>query len=102
MHRVVDPILLLLRSGPKSALELAQSLDSSEPTILRALRELARDQRILRMGKTKGARYALRREVGAIGSRWPLFLIDEEGGVHELGMLEALERESYYASAGPA
>lgn len=55
----------------------------------------------MRLGKTKGARYALRRHVGAIGSRWPLFRIDESGVVHELGMLEALERDSYYVSSGP-
>ena len=40
--------------------------------------------------------------MGAIGSRWPLFRIDVEGAVHELGMLDALERDSYHMSAGPA
>jgi len=43
----------------------------------------------------------LHRDVGAIGSRWPLFRIDEEGVVHELGTLEAIERNGYYISAGP-
>jgi HipA-like C-terminal domain len=101
MDHVVEALLSMLRSGPRSTLELAQSLGASEPTILRALRTLEREQRVLRMGKTKGARYALRRNVGAIGSRWPLFRIDESGAVHELGMLEALERDSYHVSAGP-
>ena len=76
---VAQSLLALLHSGPRSTPELAQSLGSSEPTVLRALRALERDQRVLRMGKTKGARYALRRNVGAIGSRWPLFRIDEKG-----------------------
>jgi hypothetical protein len=101
MDRVAVDLLALLRSGPRSAFELAQSLGISEPTALRALRVLGREQRVLRLGKTKGARYALRRDVDAIGSRWPLFRIDEGGAVHELGMLEALERDGYYASAGP-
>ena len=101
MYHVKDTLLPILRMGPRSTLELAQSLGTSEPTILRALRALERDQRVVRMGKTKGARYALRRNVGAIGSRWPLFRIDESGVVHELGMLEALERDSYHVSAGP-
>ena len=76
MYHVKDTLLPILRLGPRSTLELAQSLGTSEPTILRALRALERDQRVVRMGKTKGARYALRRNVGAIGSRWPLFRID--------------------------
>jgi len=102
MNHVREPLLSILRLGPRSTLELAQSLGTSEPTVLRTLRALERDQRVLRMGKTKGTRYALRRNVGAIGFRWPLFRIDERGAVHELGMLEALERDSYHVSAGPA
>jgi len=101
MNDVIEALQAVLRSGPRSTLELAQSLGTSEPTVLRALRALEREQRVLRIGKTKGARYALRRNVGAIGARWPLFRIDEQGVVQELGMLEALERDSYYISAGP-
>lgn len=101
MNDVSGNLIPLLRSGPRSTLELAQSLKTSEATVLRALRTLEREQRVLRMGKTKGARYALRRNVGAIGSRWPLFRIDASGVVHDLGMLEALERDSYHVSAGP-
>jgi hypothetical protein len=100
MDRITETLLPMLRSGPRSTLELAQSLGDSEPTVLRALRALERNQRVLRMGKTKGARYGLRRNIGAIGSRWPLFRVDESGVVHESGMLEALERDSYYVSAG--
>jgi hypothetical protein len=101
MDRVTEALPPLLRSGPRSTLELAQFLGTSEPTVLRALRTLEREQRVLRMGKTKGARYALRRNVGTIGARWPLFHIDASGVVHELGMLEAFERDSYHVSAGP-
>ncbi|MDB6010571.1 MAG: Transcriptional regulator [Gammaproteobacteria bacterium] len=100
MDRITETLLPMLRSGPRSTLELAQSLGDSEPTVLRALRALERNQRVLRIGKTKGARYGLRRDIGAIGSRWPLFRVDESGVVHELGMLEALERDSYYVAAG--
>ena len=100
MNSITETLLPMLRSGPRSTLELAQSLGDSEPTVLRALRALERNQRVLRMGKTKGARYGLRRNIGAIGARWPLFRVDESGVVHELGMLEALERDSYYVSAG--
>jgi len=101
MNSIEEALSDLLGSGPKSTPELAQALGISEPTALRALRTLEREQRILRMGKTKGARYALCRTVGTVGSRWPLFRIDTSGVVHELGMLEALERDSYYVSAGP-
>lgn len=101
MYHITESLLPMLRSGPRSTPELAQSVRTSEPTVLRALRALERDQRVLRIGKTKGARYALRRNVGAIGSRWPLYRVDESGIVHELGLLEALERDGYYVSAGP-
>lgn len=101
MNHLVEALLPALRSGPRSTAELAQTLATSEPTVLRALRTLEQEQRVLRMGKTRGARYALRRDVGAIGTRWPLFRIDEHGVVHEWGMLEAFERNSYYVTAGP-
>ena len=101
MDGLGDSLLNLLLSGPRSTLELAHSVGVSEPTALRALRTLGREGRVLRLGKTKGARYALHRDVDSIGSRWPLFRIDEAGAVSELGMLEAIERNGYYTSAGP-
>jgi hypothetical protein len=66
------------------------------------MRALEREHRVLRIGKTRGARYALRRNIGAIGSHWPVYRIDETGVVHELGILQAIQRSSYYVTAGPS
>jgi hypothetical protein len=78
-----------------------QALRVSQTTASRALRELERHQRVLRMGSTRGARYALRRSVAAIGSQWPIYRVDEEGTPRELGALNAIHRDSYYVTAGP-
>jgi hypothetical protein len=90
-----------LALGASSAAELVQALGISQTTASRALRELERSQRVLRMGSTRGARYALRRRVASIGTQWPVYRIDEEGSPRELGTLNAIERDSYYMPAGP-
>ena len=56
-----------LALGANSAAELMQALGVSQTTVSKALRVLERSQRVLRMGSTRGARYALRRRVAAIG-----------------------------------
>ena len=91
-----------LSRGPSSAAELMQALGVSQTTVSRALRVLERRHDVLRMGTTRGARYALHRRVAAIGSQWPIYQIDEEGTPHELGILNSIYRDSYYATAGPA
>jgi hypothetical protein len=90
-----------LSLGASSAAELMQALRVSQTTASRALRELERHQRVLRMGSTRGARYALRRSVAAIGSQWPIYRVDEEGTPRELGALNAIHRDSYYVTADP-
>ena len=101
MDLVKNRIVELLRSGPRSNLSLAQALSVSASTIQRTMRLLERERRVLRLGKTRGAQYALRRDVAAIGSNWPIYRIDETGQVHELGALEAIERNGYYVTGGP-
>jgi DNA-binding transcriptional ArsR family regulator len=87
--------------GPNSAAELIQALNVSQTTVSRALRELERQQQVLRMGSTRGARYALRRRIASIGTNWPVYRIDEQGTPRELGVLWAIERNAYYVTAGP-
>lgn len=57
---------------------------------------------MVRIGSTRGARYALRRPIAPIGSRWPIYRIDAQGTAHELSALFAIHRDSYYAATGPA
>ena len=91
-----------LALGPASAADLSQSLGVSQPTISRALRRLERSGQVLRiMGSTRGARYGVPRSIDQIGSRWPLYRIDETGAVQELGHVNAIERDHYFVSDGP-
>ena len=90
-----------LARGPASAAELTQALGISQPTLSRLLRPLERAGRVVRIGSTRGARYGLAREVGTVGSRWPLYAIDESGRPTEVGVLHAIERERYVVRGGP-
>src|SRR6201986_3631181 len=101
MNPTPEATIRLLSSGPRASPELARALGASASTVLRSLRSLERARRVVRMGKTRGARYALRRAIAAIGSDWPVYRVDETGGVHTLGTLEAIESNSYYVTAGP-
>jgi hypothetical protein len=101
MNPVTEGALRLLGAGPKTSPDLAQALASSPSTILRTLRSLEQERRVLRMGRTRGARYGLRRAIATIGSDWPIYRIDETGVVHSLGTLSAIESDSYYVTAGP-
>jgi HipA-like protein len=102
MDSTKTEVIRLLGSGPKGSPDLAQALGTSASSVLRSLRALEQERRVLRMGKTRGARYALRRAIAAIGSNWPIYRVDEDGAVHCLGTLEAIESNSYYVTAGPA
>lgn len=90
-----------LSLGVASAADLAQVLAVSQSTLSRALRDLERTRRVLRMGSTRGARYALRRQVSAIDSQWPVYQVDESGTPRELGDLHALAQDAYYVTGGP-
>src|SRR5258708_375220 len=98
---LVSAVAERLALGSASAAELSQAFGVSQTTLSRALRALERDHRVLRMGSTRGARYALRRPVAAIGSQWPVYRIDEEGTPQDIGALHSLERNSYYVAGGP-
>jgi DNA-binding transcriptional ArsR family regulator len=90
-----------LALGTASAADLAQVLALSQSTLSRALRDLEINHQVLRMGSTRGARYALRRRVAAIGSQWPVYRVDSEGTPEELGELHALTQDGYYVTRGP-
>jgi hypothetical protein len=102
MNSTTEPIIQLLSSGPKASPDLVRALGDSASTVLRSLRSLERERRVVRMGKTRGARYALRRTIATIGADWPVYRVDDTGAVHMLGTLEAIESNSYYVTAGPA
>ena len=88
-----------LALGPASTVELMSALGASQSTVSRAIRSLERARRVLRIGTTRGARYALRRPVGAIDSSWPIYRVDGTGTPHEIGVLNAIHPANYYASS---
>ncbi|MBC8024998.1 MAG: type II toxin-antitoxin system HipA family toxin YjjJ [Steroidobacteraceae bacterium] len=89
-------VLRRLEAGPASAIELAQLIGISQSSVARLLRELIASHAIVRLGSTRGSRYARLRTVDRLGSDWPLRQVDSEGGIKELGTLNALTGSSYY------
>ena len=99
--RVAERLLEQLSKGPAAARELTRALGISQPTLSRAVAALQREERIVRIGSTRGARYGRARVVDAVGSRWPLFRVDADGRLIELGSLHAVERNLYYGACPP-
>src|SRR5678815_741447 len=85
-----EQILRRLATGAASSPELEQLLGQSQSTLSRLLRQLIASGQIIRIGSRRGARYALRRPIEGIGAQWDLRRIDEQGKVHELGVLHSL------------
>lgn len=91
---------LLAQRGLLSAADIARELGISQPTVSRLIADAG--SRIVRIGKARASRYALTRELGRAGSRWPLYRITAEGTAELLGELHALHREGiHFASAAP-
>ncbi len=96
-----DRVLQRLRTGTASSAELERLLGQSQSQVSRLLRDLIRRDAVVRIGATRGARYALLRAIEGIGGRWPLRRVAEDGRVHDLGVLHALAgTEFYFESAG--
>jgi hypothetical protein len=79
---------LLASRDHATALELAELLDVSRPTISRLLRELGDE--VVRLGAARAARYSLRRTIRNIGHTWPVHRVNEAGDVIPAGNLEAV------------
>lgn len=96
-RRLLD---VLRKQGPSSARDLAVALGLSQPTVSRALANA--DDLVVRMGRARRARYATVRNVRGLGSRWPLFRIDEQGRPQAFGTLTALYGVGTSVSAEPS
>jgi hypothetical protein len=95
----IDPVLeSTLQAGPAAAAELMRVARLSQPELSRALKGPQREGRVVKLGSTRGARYALPRSLNGVGSRWPIFQIDATGALHELGVLHALQPRHYYCA----
>lgn len=93
---VTAPLLERLARGIASSTELEVLSGLSQTTVSRQLRELIAAGRVLRLGTTRGAKYALRRSIADVGSQWDLRRIDAAGDVHLVGRLHALAADEYW------
>jgi hypothetical protein len=90
-----DQLLALLRrDGPQTAAALGQIFGVSQPTVSRALAQAG--EHIVRIGRARSARYALARDIGRAGNRWPLYRIDATGHSEHAGELRALHAAGFH------
>lgn len=92
----VEGLLTILADGASSSSVLAEALGISQSTLSRLISPLVQAERVLKIGATRGARYALRREIRGTASAWPLFRVDMTGAAHALGTLYALAAGQFY------
>lgn len=97
-----ESLLRRLEAGTASAAELEVATGQSQSAIARRLRELVAQRVVLRMGATRGARYALLRQIEGIGAQWPLRRVDADGAIHSLGVLHALAADEFHFEAATA
>ncbi len=81
------------RKGALTTKELATALNASQPTVSRALARFKGC--IHRIGNARSTRYAISRNIQALGSDWPLYEIDSDGKAHLIGHLHALEAKQW-------
>lgn len=92
---------VLANNGASNAAALVTALGVSQPTLSRLINPLVRAGKVLKIGRARNTRYALRREIRDAGSAWPLFRIDAAGAFHRVGTLYALAAEQFYFDAEP-
>mgnify|MGYP001214735457 CR=1 FL=1 len=83
-----------LREGVRTARQLAESVDHSQPTISRALADMG--DAVVRIGRGASTQYGLAAPIESLGSRWPLYVINEAGEPQQLGRLHALAGRAWY------
>ncbi len=83
-----DLYRLLQRQGPTAAAELTRQLGISPATLSR--RVGASGRQIVRIGRTRGARYGLLDEIPGIGGSWPVWEIGADGKPTSRGELHWL------------
>lgn len=91
----------ILANGASTTAVLQEALAISQPTLSRLISPLIKAGRVLKIGRARRTRYALRREIRGTGSAWPLFRIDTTGASHRVGTLYALAAEQFYFATEP-
>ncbi len=85
----VDQLLAELgRLGQARTSELTSRLGVSQPTVSRLL--IAAGDRVCRMGTGRATRYTLTRSIPPLGTRLPVYRVDQQGKIHRYGTLHLL------------
>ncbi len=78
----------LLAREPQTAKALIQALHISQPTLSRLLKN--QTNRIVKIGKARATRYALKRPIRNLGQQWPVYRVTGQAHVHLAGQLIAI------------
>ena len=78
------------------AADIARQLSISQPTVSRAI---SASSKILRIGQTRRARYALPRPLDGKETSWKLYQVDVNGQAQVAGTLYALHQGEFYLEA---
>ena len=90
----------LRRRGVLTPREMQAAIGASAATVSRLLAGPGARQ-VLRIGRARAARYALRRDVRGMGSQWPLYHITDDGIATLIGQLHALIGGCWYLQQEP-
>jgi hypothetical protein len=95
MNRRIDNVVSeLRRRGILTSGELQAALGVSQATLSRVLSE--QSEHIVRIGRARATRYGLARDIGGLGSEWPLYQIRSDGTSELVGRLYALAGNQWY------
>ena len=92
MSNHTDLLRLRLATGPESGTQMAKDLGISQPTVSRALAAMAGE--VMQVGQKKGSRYVLR-DTGCGFGDVPVFRVDAQGKLHELGVLTPVRPDGF-------
>ena len=92
MSTHAELLRLRLAAGPKSGTQMAKEMGISQPTATRAL--AAMGDEVMKVGQKKGSRYVLR-DAGRGFGDVPVFRVDGEGRLKELGVLTPVRPDGF-------
>ena len=87
-----ETLRLRLAAGPQSGTQLAKDMDISQPTVSRAL--AAMSDEVMQIGAKKNSRYLLR-DAGRGFTDIPVFRVDAQGKLTELGVLTPVRPDGF-------
>ena len=88
----MQTLLQLLAKQAHTAKELMHLLQVSQPTLSRLLKQ---QPAIIKIGKARATRYALKRPIRDVGTDWPVYRIDEQAQIALAGQLVAIYPQGF-------